>query len=133
MKSDELNVLVGRHLLGFMNIGRDNMNWWMRDATDAEKTIFPECAERQPLLQYSTEISAAWTLIEFLLDKRGVQMQLSPIGYNGGWQCKRIDPGGNAIASANYAPEAICIAALLTVGIDVNEMDRRFFREAGKE
>lgn len=67
---------------------------------------------------YSTDMNAAWRLVEHMLDTKGIQVKLTPIGYNGGWQCSRIDPGGSAIGQANTAPEAICKMFLRAFQVD---------------
>lgn len=68
---------------------------------------------------YSTDIAAAWLVVERLL-RDGIQLCILPIGYHGGWEVRRVDPGGRAVGQSSFAPHAICLATLKAVGVEID-------------
>lgn len=64
----------------------------------------------EPPPEYSTDIAAAWEVVEKLCAS-GDFCLLTPLGFGGnGWACKMMDDDYNATALT--APLAICRAAL---------------------
>lgn len=114
----ELDALVAEHVMHDVYVTEGEWaGYWHTPGMDGHSSN-DDCGS----YRYSANMNDAWRIVEYLLTTKGVQMQVTPVGYNGGWQCKRVDPGGNAVASGPYAPEAICKAALKTVGIDTEKI-----------
>lgn len=76
--------------------------------------------ERFDLLPYSQSMNAAWTLVDYLR-KKGLDTHIasSPLLY-AVVILERRAGGQNFAASAESAPEAICIAALRARGVEVS-------------
>lgn len=76
------------------------------------------------LPHYSTDIAAAWEVVEKLTSKKQPHFQLSlcdSYTENPKW-CAEFDldrPFKRVIAKAETAPHAICLAALKAVGVEI--------------
>jgi hypothetical protein len=66
---------------------------------------------------YSTDISAAWQVVERLVEMR-IMLSLIPARYDNGfrWQAKWGEYSSDKWDQAPTAPHAICLAALKAVG-----------------
>lgn len=78
------------------------------------------------LPHYSTDISAAWKVMEKLktLVKSPGYVDVGTNNDKDGWSCelvRRSGEGGQPAIFAPTAPLAICLTALETVGIEVKE------------
>lgn len=97
------------------------------DALVAEKVMGLDCSWRCVTLDgtgrdrgparrikpYSTNIDAAWEVVEKLKENHTVNIH----GYSDGWEVGLIGPGSAAVdGQAETAPHAICLAALKAVG-----------------
>lgn len=70
---------------------------------------------RLVLPRYSTDISAAWKIVEHLRS-RNMFVELSEMGINKDWSCSFDGEDGKTVhAEGDTAPMAICMAALLAV------------------
>jgi hypothetical protein len=71
------------------------------------------------LPHYSTDIAAAWTVAEKLMESH-FMLSLA-VSHESGWGCIVWGPQGarNEIDFAGTAPLAICCAALAAVGAEV--------------
>jgi hypothetical protein len=65
--------------------------------------------------KYSTDIRAAWLLVDYLIEQDiEVAVYTTTVEYRGGglWACTLVDGGPSATASAETAALAICRATL---------------------
>lgn len=79
-----------------------DMTTWRADAW--------ECAE---------DLNDTYSLLEYLRSEKGIQLRITPIGYSGGWQCDRVDPGAANTpvrAQSITIATAVCLAALRSCG-----------------
>jgi len=73
-------------------------------------------AERSPVPHYSTDIAAAWLVVEKLA-AQGLRLSLDAFGGDPWWvEFADEQWARGAQATANTAPHAICLAALKAVG-----------------
>ncbi|GMA50155.1 hypothetical protein GCM10025857_15120 [Alicyclobacillus contaminans] len=93
-----------------------------RDALVAEKVMgYTECGKEEPI-EYTTHISAAWDVVD-RMQQLGWNMDLMnayivpEIGRQ--WGCDLRDGRNLVVGLGPTAPEAICLAALRAVGVDV--------------
>lgn len=75
---------------------------------------------RTDIKPYSTDIAAAWTVVEKLQADSIVEVS----GYKNDWDCLINTSGGEIpdfFGSAETVPHAICLAALKAVGLNPND------------
>lgn len=72
------------------------------------------------LREYSTDIAAAWTVIEKLKNENNYVEVISIVGDKR-WICRWRVNGAIYGAGAETAPHAICLAALRAVGVDLSK------------
>ena len=76
------------------------------------------CCDGEPIPEYSTDIAAAWLVVETL--QSGPHYKFVHIAvYDGQWSCWTEHVAGDppiGLCSADTAPLAICLAALKAVG-----------------
>lgn len=105
----KLDSLVAEHVMGFNNIGK-------RDIPGSETYQMFEYQK------YSTDIAAAWDVVEKLrLDAIWLQIKPNIFGFK--IDCCPV-PGVKIETAADNAPLAICLAALKAKGIDVSEWEK---------
>jgi hypothetical protein len=69
--------------------------------------------EWRSLPYYSTDIAAAWPVLEKLRENQNIDIH----EYSEGWEVVLIGPGSHAVTGqADTASHAICLAALRAVG-----------------
>lgn len=112
-KLNELGYNTNKNLLLPSNIGQADGNGW--------------CAIESHISPYSTDISAAWEVVEKFSRKNGRSGggPIINISHDGNWHC---DFGGGdgtlgsgAVAQSETAPHAICLAALKACGVELNK------------
>lgn len=105
---NEIDFLVAKSLRQLSSLvvekvfGNNEVVRWECDAWD--------CAE---------DLNDTYRLLEYLRSKKGIQLRITPIGFNGGWQCDRVDPSAAShlvVAQGNTIPVAVCLAALRACG-----------------
>ena len=104
----ELDALVAERLLG-LEVFRSNGKHYLDETGN---TILP---------RYSLDIALAWKVVESC-SSQGIQLQITPVGDNGGWQVKRVDTGiesKETSASHKNVATAICLAALKSIGTEI--------------
>lgn len=65
------------------------------------------------------DLNHTYQLLEYLRAERGIQLRITPIGYNGSWQVDRIDPAAvekPVVAHGSTIAIAVCLAALRACG-----------------
>lgn len=103
-----LDALVAERVMGLM-AHRITVNEALHLMTNG-----PRPGEPVPVRFYSTDIAAAWEVVE--------KLHLCELGMlvdgegSASWRCVF---GGPAFAEAHTAPLAICLAALKAVGVEV--------------
>ncbi len=83
-----------------------------RDCVDGKKRMIDE-----ELPRYSTDISAAWEVMEKIKDTHDIRLDSYP---EHGWivtVCPRRDVGGATAQEVGPAPHTICLTALKVVGV----------------
>jgi len=97
----EMDALVAERVMGAKGIMNVGTAWFVNDNIN---DLLP---------RYSTNISAAWDVIEapHIMDK--VQLGLMPTSF-GMWMCRSYMPGWNIQVQSITAADAISRAALLT-------------------
>lgn len=118
----ERDAMVHQHVFGFDMVGFVTpkgyaRNSWVKE--EENRTTWIDVPE------YSTDISAAWEIVE-RLDAQRIRLSMSRF-YNGIITgvptCWGVDFSGDDAewcgTEAQTAPEAICIAALKAVGVEV--------------
>ena len=117
----ELDALVAERLLG-LEVFRSNGKHYLDETGN---TILP---------RYSLDIAMAWKVVESC-SSQGIQLQITDVGNNGGWQVKRVDTGTVNKTVGSFAREeyerketsashenvstAICLAALKSIGTEI--------------
>lgn len=111
----ELDVLVAIKVMGCSP-------WPGRpDAVRASLTQFKPCLPPE----YSTDIAAAWKVVEKLTAKESITMEIMPDAFNKEYSVsiKFEDKLGDAYGPFYFlsqsAPHAICLAALRSVGVEL--------------
>lgn len=119
----ELDALVAEKVMGWRWISYNN-NGFILVPPDQHSRMKPEYVfqdkagsrEHAGLPRYSTDIAAAWEVVEKLHEIPGyeiIDIRLCSIGY------AILAPMGNhmkSVSTAETAPLAICLAALKAVG-----------------
>jgi hypothetical protein len=105
----ELDALVAEKVMGYRRHHDDCNTYWV-DSDGEEPTHSHD---------YSTDIAAAWEVVEKLAEKR-IQISAAPLWGSEGrmiWEAtwKKVNDTWNPV-HANSAPHAICLAALKAVG-----------------
>ena len=104
----ELDILVAEKVLGLIK-------------DDVDRNLFKAAPRR-----YSTDISAAWELVEKMLERGGCEIGCYADKSGGKWfEVNVITMNGEVTVTAHTVSEAICKAALLAVmdGEDEHERD----------
>ena len=118
----ELDALVAEKVMGWTDIWTDG-DYFMAYPPH-EQRIMQKMgvgyAERYPIPNYSSEISAAWEVVE-KMRQEGLTVTITtpPTGWKN-WDVRGWDDNNNDnrfIARADTAPRAICIAALHAKGV----------------
>lgn len=110
-KPEHLDALVAEQVMGWIHIE----NGEYKDSSGAWRDAFE-------IPKYSSNISAAWLVVENLRD---LEKNPSITAIEHGWNCNYISgftPDGDALYSdhpEDTAPLAICLCALASVGIEV--------------
>lgn len=123
----ELDALVGEKVMGF------TLDYEFEEITNAPnvKELRSKDDEWGILPNYSTDIAAAWQVVEMF--RRGVaghvaayiEMHVSDAVRGNDCSCSISAPDlAEVVAFANEMPLAICLAALKAVGVDVESMER---------
>lgn len=141
MTDRELDFLVAEHVLGWVWLhGWDDGRYAMlgpREHCEEWCRKFPDCVIESPPADacrmfhgragrdFSTEIAAAWMVIEAVFAKTRKWILVAPttadrfVAYH---MTGCADPDyGDFCEYADTAPKAICLAALKAVGVDVEE------------
>lgn len=111
----ELDALIAEKVMGRQVVETDDCNGqdnlWLNQ--------FSEYGDQLGLPNYSTDIAAAWTVVEKFKAVARIEKQF--LGGNAEWFCElSIDIGeGSGSAISPSAPHAICLAALKAVGVEV--------------
>lgn len=107
----ELDALIAEKVMGF-----ETVNFKSSDPHEIIVTKDAEGNMRMAVPFYSTDIAAAWEVVEKLRDTWAIELH----GRDGAWSCL-VEEGDEvtahfiAIAEADTAPLAICLAALKVV------------------
>lgn len=124
----EMDALVGREVMGFAVYRYDkdraeNCYFMLMDA-DFNPVVPGRAGERKTEQDawgdcpaYSTDIAAAWQVVEKLSEQHGVTLYRfadEPIGETEIWHCRFIPMAAYSV-TASTAPLAICQAALRAV------------------
>ena len=122
----ELDVLVAEHVIGFCGYCRDTAR--IHDGFEGNAAVVQDdgtwrCARHdrpvwpQSVPAYSTDIAAAWQVVERLVPSRFRKINISV--EDDWWMCE-FGGGGESYAQAGaYGfPLAISIAALRAVGVE---------------
>jgi hypothetical protein len=112
----ELDALVAEKVMNYR--GGEDISW------DLSQQPFRQTV--QPLL-YSTDIAAAWEVVDKVRARIPSQFAIGCEGYPLYWWARFVGPGlvpgmenyGWHEAQAPTAPLAICLAALKAVGVEV--------------
>jgi hypothetical protein len=109
----ELDALIAEKVMG----------WRKRGNTDYGHLIPPGEVEEDrvvwPYPCYSTEIEAAWELVEKMLAEYGQEVRLVRFAGHG-WSAEFLGLAGNpAFCTGTSAPHAICLAALAATRVPV--------------
>lgn len=96
----KFDKLIAIKLMGFSMT--DDGNWGLK-----------EDGRTEPVFEYSTDIAAAWEVVERLLEK-GIATHIKCFLDTFSVECHELDVS-TGIVTANTAPEAIVKAALLAV------------------
>lgn len=112
----ELDHIIGEKVMGAYQINNDtvyNLKWRIADALHLH------------MPPYSTDMSAAWEVVEMISDKKfNVYVTRRSDGMHF-TECKKVGSSADRLfevfAEAPTAPEAICKAALLTTLGDNHE------------
>lgn len=122
----ELDALVAENVLGYTrsNVYKDeNGEPWMLGPKPYGHIPFPA----RELSKFSTDIAAAWSVLEKLIDRANNDKDFKDKGpwhvkqnLLGGWAVFLGDRGG-IIVSCETVPHAICLAALKAVGVELVE------------
>ena len=90
----------------------------IEDIVDDEGRIWLAELDRDVLPDYSCDMSAAWKIVEKTGLFRNHHLVLWQDNLDGAWHISETDTGEilNAVAVADTAPLAICLAALKVVG-----------------
>lgn len=106
--SRELDAWVAEKVMG-----KQVRNYWVIDGFHNDGRPHSQC----PVEHYSSDIAAAWEVVEKLTDQSKPHFELSK-GYEGWWHVGfDLDrPFKRVIAKADTAPLAICLAALKSIG-----------------
>lgn len=118
----ELDVEVAR-LMGWVDFweGRDEFREYLMAYPPNEQAMGIN-AERVPVPPYSTDISAAWLVVDWMRehvpDYHALRMETVPLGYMVAFYSHKnpLDRAG-AFVAAETAPLAICLAVLQAVGV----------------
>jgi hypothetical protein len=131
----ELDALVAEKVMGWKwQRHEDSKGWWcetFHDPNGLKALVRDEKGTREShwwpggemgarsMPSYSTEISAAWEVVEKMVGKRPAFFVMDrPVDvFSKEWRCA-FDTSG-AYSWADSAPFAICLAALKAVGVEV--------------
>jgi hypothetical protein len=131
----ELDALVAEKAIGFRRATAETAPNFAHHIDVLKQTWFLSDEERgtcfSAVPEYSTEIAAAWEVVEKLIAKHyfpSVQHLPGDRGEENFWECtlgwEKL-PGADlglreyVSATASTAPHAICLAALKAVGVEV--------------
>jgi hypothetical protein len=115
----EIDVLVAEHVMGWTPRGSHPIFRTLVFAAGASDTLLPN---------FSTDIAAAWTVVD-ALSKRFRRVEVYVLDE--GAVCliedgaSEIEEGYIADADSETTPMAICLAALQAVGVDAPKPERR--------
>ncbi len=108
MSDRELDALVAEKVMGYTNV---------RPLGDEHGTLIAHspgaCCDGHGVPQFSTDIAAAWHVVEKMRERR-IHLELGS-RIDGSW----LVSFGNLRAFDNSAPRAVCLAALKAVGVEV--------------
>jgi hypothetical protein len=102
----ELDALVAERVMGWTDFWRRGEHI-LYGYPPVERSMGID-AERHPVPHYSTDITAAWELVEKF------RLTVTPWSTQG-W-IATVEPGEGWYSPADTAPHAICLAALFIVG-----------------
>ncbi len=105
----DIDALVAEHVMEIDGGVRHTNDYAVFEARPDD----PVTGEWVSIRHYSTQISAAWEVVE-KVERRGAHFMLESTGKKGAntW-CAQFDPG--EAVSADTAPLAICLSALMSV------------------
>lgn len=121
----ELDALVAEKVMG-LRVKRNRITGLMTvdpDSGNTERGLHPVASIVPPLHRYSTDISAAWEVVEKIVSLTcDESFHLDSLGFDGEeWRCIlwQINDEKSwslrVVGEAATAPEAICLAALKAV------------------
>lgn len=112
----ELDAAIAERVMGWTNC-RVRVMYDARGLPSYGGGTPPEGGKKRPYPAYSTDIAAAWSVVERFV--RDTRFHLDSLGFDGEeWRCAighdndEGDADGWSFAEANTAPLAICLAAL---------------------
>ena len=125
----ELDALVAEQVMGWTacDPAQESRPWECGDERPSVRTgmgIPPGESDRNEIPHFSTDIAAAWEVVE-KLDRDGHTMEMDK--RDAGWVVRFVDYSKDPILSmeitdtAPTAPLAICLAALKAVGYESKE------------
>ncbi len=115
--SREIDALIAEHVMGFIAI-KDPLWVQVYDAVDGWVEATPDGERRRSMPLYSTDIAAAWEVVEklqplfFRVEQRGTKQEY---WFSDIW----VGPGQKGHWEADTAPMAICLAALKAKNVEV--------------
>lgn len=119
----ELDALIAEKVMGRKNIRFENTIYGQihqSDVTPEFPDLIAKGVKRIRIPHYSTDISAAWDVVEKIKFKFDNTFHLvaTSNGWSVFWDHEDEGPGANGYVEAETAPHAICLAALKAVGHD---------------
>lgn len=118
--------VFGKHKLRFLNKVSSDMFDGAEFGTDREwySEVWWDEETRMPVLNYSTDISAAWGVAQHVVSERHVRFATLEGSHTRPFaEFFDVSTGNQRFsASENTMPLAICIAALRAVGVEESEI-----------
>jgi len=118
---DELNVLIAEKILGHI-VSRNKRGGWSLGEPEYHDE-YGAMELQNPLPNYLYDIQAAWSVAERLASKGAAVRVSNKSQMNDYWWCYieiYKDDQPISISQGNTISEAICLAAIQTVGVEVN-------------